>query len=632
MASTFGSLEIAKSGMMAYNNKLQTVAHNVANIETPGYSKQTVNITSVVGRRTSFAVQGYGVESVSITRSRDEYFDTKYQVTQAKLVKYETESYYLNSLQDAICGDVTADNKSRILDAFDDFYAALSNLRGKANDSTVRRQVVTVAQTYTEFVNGMAAQMQQLQKEANIGIKTCVEQINAYAERITSLNKQIDTIEVYGGTANDLRDQRSLLIDELSKICNVEVVEEKAPDGVGAPQYCVYINGGMLVDTYRSNKLEVVQKDTYSNINDIQGCYNIRWGDGVEFPLHNSLLGGELQALLEMRDGNNATALEGKITNLENLPDDEGGNLKLTLEDTNCNDVRTLNIPSADGEIIVSGRVFAYDSFEVKVGADGKFTYEFTLCTKAKAADSMALKNAMDNGYTVATAEHVDAKGIPYYMAQLNEFVRTFSQEFNAVQNEGLDLNDEKGIDFFSANIPATGKNYGSMEERPDGGYDPSFSSSAPRLDADGKTVGSYYYMTALNLCVAEEMIGDPGKIAGKLPYADGSDTGNDQGNNIERLTKLKDKASMFTHGAPDDFIRTLTASLGVNARKAISLAESQSNLLYAIDTNRKSVSGVDEDEEGSNMIIFQNMLNCQYKVLSVLNEVLDKLINGTAV
>lgn len=88
----------------------------------------------------------------------------------------------------------------------------------------------------------------------------------------------------------------------------------------------------------------------------------------------------------------------------------------------------------------------------------------------------------------------------------------------------------------------------------------------------------------------------------------------------------------MFVHGAPDDFIRSLTASLGVNGRKAISLAESQSNLLYAIDTNRKSVSGVDEDEEGANMIIFNHMLTCQYKVLSVLNEVLDKLINGTAV
>ncbi len=632
MASTFGSFEIAKSGMMAYNNKLQVVAHNVANIETKGYSKQVTNITSVVGQRNSFAVQGYGVETVSITRTRSEYFDTKFQQTQSKFSKYETEAYYLNSLQDAICGDVTADNKSRILDAFDDFYAALSNLKGKPNDKTVRTQAVEVAQTFTKFVNDMATKMQQLQEEANVAIKTCVDQINAYAERITSINKQINTIEMYGATANDLRDQRSQLIDELSKICNVEVVEEEAPDGVGDPQYCVYINGGILVDTYRMNQLEVVQKDTYSNINDIEGCYNIRWSNGADFPLHNNLMGGQLQGLIEMRDGNNSTALEGVIGGLTNAPQDEGGNLKLTLTDGNCNDVQLLNIPASNGEIIVSGRTYAYDSFEVKVGADGKFTYEFTLSTKVDAADAKVLQNAMAKGYTVSTAERVEARGIPYYMAQLNEFVRTFAKEFNTIQNEGLDLHDEKGIDFFNAKVPATGENY-VMVEKDANGFDPSFSSTRPQVDAaTGKYVGSYYYMTAANFCVTDEMIGDPGKIAGKLPYDDGSETGNDQGENIERLTKLKDKSDMFVHGAPDDFIRSLTASLGVNGRKAISLAESQGNLLYAIDTNRQSISGVDEDEEGANMIIFNHMLTCQYKVLSVLNEVLDKLINGTAV
>ena len=69
-----------------------------------------------------------------------------------------------------------------------------------------------------------------------------------------------------------------------------------------------------------------------------------------------------------------------------------------------------------------------------------------------------------------------------------------------------------------------------------------------------------------------------------------------------------------------------------IDHEKADTMEKSQSNLLYAIDTNRKSVSGVDEDEEGSDMIVFQNMLFNQYKMLNVLNEVLDKLINETGV
>ncbi len=631
MASTFGSFEIAKSGMNTYNVALQTTAHNVANIETAGYSRQVTNVSSIVGNRKSYAVQGYGVQAVSITRSRDEYYDIKFQTTQSALSRYETEKYYLNSLQDAICGQVTEDNKSRILDAFDDFYAVLSNLKGSPNDDTIRRQAVTVAGTFTTFVNSMANKMQQLQAEANTNIKTCVQQINSYAERIVSINKQINTVEAYGSIANDLRDQRTLLIDELSKLCEVEVVEAEAPGGVGDPQYCVYVNGGTLVDTYRANLLQIQQKDTYSNINDIEGCYKVTWSDGSSFNEHSGGLGGQLQALYEMRDGNNATVLEGTIKGGGLSNDAATGNLKLVLEGTNCNDVQLLNIPAHDGEIVVRGRTYAYDSFEVSVDADGKFTYEFTLSTKTEAADAKVLQNAMAKGYSISVGSSVNAKGIPYYMAQLNEFVRTFTKEFNAIHNEGLDQNNEKGMDFFNATLPSTGENF-IMEEYDDGGNDPAFSSVQPKKDAaTGKNIGSYYYMTALNICVTKEVMSDPGKIAGKLPYPDGSDTGSDQGNNIERLTKLKDNAKMFVHGAPDNFIRSLTASLGVNAKKAISLAESQSNLLYAIDSNRKSVSGVDEDEEGANMIIFNSMLSNQYKVLSVLNEVLDKLINGTA-
>jgi len=86
----------------------------------------------------------------------------------------------------------------------------------------------------------------------------------------------------------------------------------------------------------------------------------------------------------------------------------------------------------------------------------------------------------------------------------------------------------------------------------------------------------------------------------------------------------------MFLHGNPDQFLQSITATLGVDAKKAETLEKSQQNLLYSIDTSRKSISGVDEDEEGENLILFQNMLTYQYKVISVLNEVLDKLINDT--
>ena len=75
-----------------------------------------------------------------------------------------------------------------------------------------------------------------------------------------------------------------------------------------------------------------------------------------------------------------------------------------------------------------------------------------------------------------------------------------------------------------------------------------------------------------------------------------------------------------------------MTADVGVDCKKAITLERSQKNIRDAVEIQRQSVSGADEDEETENLLIFQKMLFNQYKVLSVMNEVLDKLINQTAI
>ncbi len=612
MASTFGTLEIAKSGMMVYNTAIQTTAHNVANIQTKGYSKQVVNTTSMTCNPSGYRVQGAGVMVTDIARRRSEYYDTKYQHATSVYNKYSTEDYYMQSVENVVAYGVTTDNNARLTTIFDEFTNVLSSMVGDADNATIRRSAVTKAQTFTAAMQEAADNLQMLQDEANTEIKTCVEQINAYADKITSLNKQINTIEAYGSTANDLRDQRNLLIDELSQFCEVETKEIEPPDGIGDNQFYVYINGGVLVDTYNTNKLVVTQKETYTHINDVVGCYDLSWSNGTNFDIHARDLGGRLQSLFEVRDGNNGTVLEGKITKLE-------GN-KLTLSDTNCNSALMLNIPSHDGEIEVNGLTFRYDSFSVKE-VDGKFEYTFQMRDIDDVATVNSFQTAMQKGKKISVGASVEYKGIPYYMAQLNEFVRTYALRFNEIQNSGYDLNGEPGLDFFNATVPTTGDNYTMLEQQT--AFD-----SLPQPKADGTYDGSYYYMTVLNFCVSKSMDEDPSRIAAKSDPLNGAD----EAINMEKLSKLKDDQAMFVHGTPDSFLQAMNSTIGVTARKAKTMAESQSDLLYAIDTNRQSVSGVDEDEEGSDMIIFQNMLFNQYKVLSVLNEVIDKLINETAV
>ena len=658
MPSTFGSMEISKTGMLTYNAAIQTTAHNIANIETEGYSRQKTNYEALVANKSSSTVQGFGVGVTDISRERNEYYDNKFIRTQANYSKYDTDTYYLNSLQDMICGNVTSDDKSRIMDAFDEFYSSLSNLVGNPNNATIRTEAATRAQTMAEYIQNMGKNMQQLQDEANVDIKTTVDQINAIAEKITSLNRQINVIESYGNKANDLRDQRSLLIDELSQYVGVETLEKEGTitktsgrqqdELTVDTQFYVYVNGNTLVDGYKVNRIQYTQKETYTAQNDIKGLYELSWEDGTEFLEHARNLGGKLQSLFEMRDGNNSTTLEGVIGSIEKSTDASGKTVNtLTLvraadgQNANfINESSLLNIPTHDGEIIVNGSIYTYESFKATWDETNKeYSYTFTLKNVADVTTESLITTAMGASpkMVVSIGENVAARGIPYYFAQLNEFVRTFSRRFNEIQNQGHDLYDEMGIDFFTSKTPTTGNDY--VMDEAEGSFD---TADMNKRSADGEYHATYYYMNAANYKVADEMIADPSKLACKAVVAvawdaagnptEYSSIGNDNWENVQKLSELKDDSKMFLHGAPDSFIQSLASLMGVECSRSEHLSQSQKNLLLSIDQNRKSVSGVDEDEEAEDLMIFQQMLYNQYKVLSVMNEVLDKLINGTAV
>lgn len=620
MGATFQGLDIAKSGMMAYNASMQTAAHNLANVGTTGYSRQVVKTAAQTRHVSAVKVEGSGVYVQGIERQRNEYYDVKYCKSNTTYYKYNTHTYYLNDIQKVLYAK--DEKQAGITTSFDEFCKRLTGTSTDAGSETRRKEIVSYAETFTGFVQETATNLKALQEEANEEIKTTVEQINAIAEKIASLTKQINTLEAYRNPAHDLRDQRSVLIDQLSEYCSVEVKEKTPADGVGLNQYYVYVDGAILVDTQEVNPLKVSELDTSKSINDVSGLYKVSWEDGTPFYPYSATLGGKLQALFQVRDGNNATTLKGKGNSLTNNAE---GNLVLTMKNANINNVNLLNIPAQDGELTINNFTYAYDHFDVTVEDDGSFTYQFTLKSNISTNQATILNNAVANGYEVVVGDSVDYKGIPYYMAQLNEFVRTYAQEFNDVHKSGYDDYGNAGIDFFNAKVPATGDNY-IFTTKVDG-KEHNFSSIASQ-DSNGSYSGSYYYMTALNFGISDAVSRDPRLLAcnsRELP-------GKSENLNLKKLSDLKDDSKMFLHGAPDSFLQSLTADVGVDGQKATSLEASQKNIRDAVDIQRQSISGVDEDEETESLMTYQQMLFNQYKVLAVMNEVLDKLINQTAV
>lgn len=610
MPSTFFGLSIGTSGLYAYQASINTTGHNISNVDTKGYSRQTTeqSASQAISVSSRYGMCGTGVDVTGITQERNVYYDEKYWKNSAVYGEYSSKEYYMTNITNYI----NEENSEGMSKYFSNFYTSLSSLSDSAGDGTVRNQVINNASSFATYVNSLYKDLQGLQEEANFDIKNTVDQINSISEQLVALNKQINTIEVTGDNANDLRDQRNLLIDDLSKLANVTVSETKVGDGIGVNQYIVRLDGKILVDGGIYHKLDCEPSDTKNNENDVNGLYNIVWDNGVKFNSTSSTLGGKLKAIFQVRDGNNQENFKGTASS--NIA---ASNDIISIKGDSINDINKLNLPASDGVITVGNQTYEYSKFTAKIGSDGKLTFDFKL--KTPLTSDVSGEAYIDKS--------VDYKGIPYYMSQLNEFVRTFSSAFNALHNQGEDLNGDKGLDFFNGTDKVDGTNLTLTEQYATDGT-ASFSSVTGKDATDGKYYASYYNLNAGNFGVTKAITSNPNKIACAEKHTEGvEDTVY-----LKKLIALQSDVSMFKQGTPDSFIQSFTGDVGTDAKTAQNFSKSQNNILSAIDKQRMAISGVDEDEETMSLVKFREAYNLSCKVISTMNAIYDKLINGLGV
>lgn len=584
MPSTFFGLNIGTSGLYTYQAGINTTAHNISNTETEGYSRQVLNQKAANAIRVNgaYGMVGAGVNATGIAQARDAYYDLKYRKSNTSNGEYQAKAYYMTEIENYY-NEVTLKGFTT---SYNSLFDSLQELSKNPSSTTTRTQVVNYAKNLTAYFNDMANSLTSIQQECNFEVKTQVDRINSLGQQIAGVTKQINTLESGGGTANDLRDQRALLVDELSGIANVTVDENVVGQNVGVTSYVVKIEGQTLVNTSDYNTLKVIPRTEKVNQNDADGLYEIQWSNGNSFAFQNNISQGYLSALLQVRDGNNQETFNGNVKTIS------ADKKTVTIDKSSIDNIEKLNIPS-EGYITIDNQKCKYNSFDVNV-VGGKLEYTFHL------EDAT---NAPLSSHAVI-GESIDYKGIPYYMGQLNELVRTFSEGFNAIHKTGYDLNNNKGVNFFTGVMPATGNDYD--------------------LDAVG-----YYNLTAANFSVSADVFKNPSKIA-----TSGKEITNgvEDKSVIDALIALKGKTSMFKQGTPASFFQTMVAEVGIDSKKATNNAKNQEDILSVISNQRLSVSGVDVDEEAMNLVMYQKAYNLSAKVISVMNEIYDKLINDTGV
>lgn len=297
----FFGLEIARRALFANQHGMNITAHNIANANTPGYSRQRV----VLGTTESYPAPywnrpltqgqlGTGVEVESIRRVRDNYFDSQIRRENQSLGYWEVKDNSLKQVESTF----NEPSDAGILNIMGEFWNAWQQLSKNPESLSTRSTTLEMARMLTTSFNQVDGKLTRLQDNLNEQVALKVDEINSVAQKISTLNQDILKVKAYGSEPNDLMDQRDLLIDQLSKLVDVQVRELET--GVSL----ISINGMLLVGDNSANLMKVQSSSgTY---------YDVLWEiSGLKVDLS----GGELKGLIDARD----TTVQGYRTSLDNV-------------------------------------------------------------------------------------------------------------------------------------------------------------------------------------------------------------------------------------------------------------------------------------------------------------------------
>ncbi len=629
MASTFLGLNVSYTGLVAANAALNTTANNIANIETEGYSRQIVNQTAATAMRAfqSYGCIGAGVDTLGAERVRDIYYDEKYWDNSSKLGEYDKKQYYCAIIETYLNDQKGTNEVKGFTTIFSEYQAAMESLSTHAGESNYALDFVGKAGNLCEYFNLLYNNFQKMQTDVNDEISIEVDQINSIAQQIASLNKQINIIEVGGNAvANELRDKRDLLIDQLSAVIDVDCEEKPMTDisgnETGLHEYVVKIAGGqVLVDGYDYRQMECIPRKDWQKVNqnDVDGLYDVRWTDTEEdIGIYGDIVKGELKGLFEMRDGNNKEAFNGKVTDVDVVKN----TVTVKVTDDYLKDISKSTIPLTNGQITLGGDTYYYDSYEYETLPNGETYYTFKM-SEDTSRNPMPVSSAKE-GQSAKIGEQVNYQGIAYYMEQMNEWVRDYAYNFNKIYGvEGAaDLNgdDRTGAIFFTGDNPVGDKTTSQ--------YSFDIDIDAQKYSSTGNC--GYYYLTAGNFNVSTSVQNDSTTLATHTGATEG-ESKYDIINNLKELSINKDMMS-FRGCDAQSFLICLMGDAALNAQNANSFQNIYTNIDESISNSRYSVSGVDADEEAANMIKYQNAYKLASKMISVLNECYERLILETGV
>lgn len=637
MRSTFAGFYVAKGGLDAARANLNITGQNMANANVPGYTRQRIDLFSMEpsGYNNRYASTnpsvGDGVQIGGTSQLRDPYLDVRYRREHSKFGDTSTQAGTLNDLN-YIFDEIM---KEGVNDQFDELFKQLQNLSTNAGDPVAENIVKTSAEMLMKMFQTCSAQVQTVKEQELEYFDGAVDRINDLLSGISDMNFKIKQSHIAGSPALELQDTRNMMIDELSGYLPIETSTE-----------LIDIGNGTMIEEISIEMLTI---------------------EGDKFTLVDH---GEARSFEVTRDGNRDIILPAtlRLIGADGKPVGGGDNAILTLEDGLISD-KIYSGAIAGHLKMINGQ----GEFDVPSGSDdrGIAFYEKTLDELvAKFAHEFNAANSTNEGPDWNKPMFEAIGGVPVIdLGALDD------ENADGVKGPlyGLSINVNPGnstgssatyddstppvLTGFSINLPPDATNEDlqnavqamlteqSGAGKPLAGLLTATEISAVKVDGNmshGTSFGSDMSrpkITAANIGISSKWQNTTGSYITETKAELGNVTGteSDEGNNIQFMIKLLSKE--FEYTAPGSNVPLFKGSFqGMFTNLSVTLAMETSDIArqddgYAITLNeinnqRNSISSVNIDEEGINLIQFNHALTAASRYMTTLDEAVDTIIN----
>jgi flagellar hook-associated protein 1 len=624
MQSTFTGIELGKRGLVAHNQGLQTTGHNLTNSSTEGYSRQRVEFGTMeplylpqLNREETAGQIGQGVIAVRIERMRDELLDTRIVAQQGGLGYWDTRDKYMALLEQVHNEPTEVSTRTQM----DKFWDAWQELSLHPSELAPREAVVQRGKTLIDSIHEQYRQLSMTRDMVQQDIEIVTAQANDLSRQIARLNEEILKSEAMGDNPNDLYDRRDLLVEKLANIVPV-TVDRRDPD-----EYMVHVDGHILVQG------KIARGFKMSSGAENSGYPRVLWGDtGDEAFIRQGQLGG----MLEMRD----VDIKDEIASLDTMT--------LTFTDL-VNEVHR----SAYGLNGKTGIDFFTEMPSVNNIAgnydrngdglyDHSYVYRLTGSNALDAQEQIGLAGTLrlSGPRGLVDVEYRPTDTVGDLVRRVNDSGADVTARLTSggtLQLRAKTSSDGESPDFVIRHVEDSGAflaGYAGIlsESGEAGAY------RWDQIDAVASLAGGVDYSVAPLahpagwIEVSSAVTGDLTSVAAGFGI-NGKPAEAGDGSAAIAIARLRTAPVMVgSQKTFDDYFADAVASVGLRGERAERMAETQSRIVKNLTDTRQSISGVNVDEELSNMIKFQHGYAAAAKFISMMDTMLDTIINRMGV